>query len=41
MTFKQKWFITYEAIVAHKLYMEDDTILEAIGKGSIKATMQM
>jgi hypothetical protein len=41
MTFKQKWFTTYESIVPWKVYMGDDTILEAIGKGSIKATMQV
>jgi hypothetical protein len=39
MTFERKWFITYESIVPQKVYMGDDTILEAIGKGSIKATM--
>jgi hypothetical protein len=37
MTFQQEWFITYERISP----MDDDTILEAIGKGNIKATMQV
>jgi hypothetical protein len=41
MTFKQKWFMTYESIVPWKVYIGDDTILEAIGKGSMKATMQV
>jgi hypothetical protein len=41
MTFKREWFTTYESIVPWKVYMGDDTILEAIGKGSIKATMQV
>jgi superfamily II DNA/RNA helicase len=41
MTFEQKWFTTYESIVPQKVYMGDDTILEAIDKRSIKATMQV
>jgi hypothetical protein len=41
MTFKREWFTTYESIVPRKVYMGDDTILEAIGKGNIKATMQV
>jgi len=41
MTFERKWFTTYESIVTRKVYMGDDTILEAIGKGSIKAIMQV
>jgi len=41
MTFEREWFTTYESIIAQKVYMGDDTILEAIGKGSIKATMQV
>jgi hypothetical protein len=41
MTFEREWFTTYESIVARKVYMGDDTILEAIRKGSIKATMQV
>jgi hypothetical protein len=41
MTFEQKWFTTYESIVPRKVYMGDDTILKAIGKGSIKAIMQV
>jgi len=41
MTFERKWFTTYESIVPWKVYMGDDTILEAIGKGNIKATMQV
>jgi hypothetical protein len=39
MTFEQEWFTAYESVVPRKVYMGDDTILEAIGKGSIKATM--
>jgi hypothetical protein len=41
MTFEQKWFTTYESIIPQKVYMGDDTILEAIDKRSIKATMQV
>jgi hypothetical protein len=41
MTFEQEWFTTYDSIVPRKVYMGDDTILEAIGKGRIKATMQV
>jgi hypothetical protein len=41
MTFEGEWFTIYESIVLQKVYMGDDTILEAIGKGSIKATMQV
>jgi hypothetical protein len=41
MTFERKWFTTYESIVLGKVYMGDDTILEAIGKGNIKSTMQI
>jgi hypothetical protein len=41
MTFEREWFTTYESIVSWKVYIGDDTILEAIGKGSIKATMQI
>jgi hypothetical protein len=41
MTFKQKWFTIYEHIFPRKVFMGNDTILEAIGKGSIKATMQV
>ncbi len=41
MTFEREWFTTYESIVPQKVYMGDDTILEAIDKGSIKATMQV
>jgi hypothetical protein len=32
MTFEWEWFTTYESIVPWKVYMGDDTILEAIGK---------
>ncbi len=39
MTFERQWFNTYESIIPRKVYMGDDTILEAISKGSIKATM--
>jgi hypothetical protein len=41
MKFEQKWFTIYESIVPWKVYMGDDPILEAIGKGNIKATMQV
>jgi len=41
MTFKQKWFTMYERISLKKVYMGDDTILKAIGKRNIKATMQV
>jgi len=41
MTFEREWFTTYESIVPWKVYMGDDTILEAIGKRNIKATMQV
>jgi hypothetical protein len=39
ITFKREWFTTYESIVPRKVYMGNDTILEANGKGNIKATM--
>ncbi len=32
MMYEREWFTTYESIVARKVYMGDDTILEAIGK---------
>jgi hypothetical protein len=41
MTFEQEWFTTYERISPRKLFMGDDIVLEAIGKGNIKATMQV
>jgi hypothetical protein len=41
MTFEQEWFTTYESIVPQKVYMGDETILEAIAKGSIKGIMQV
>jgi hypothetical protein len=41
MTFQQKWFTTYEHISPKRVFMGDDIILEAIGKGSIKAIMQV
>jgi len=41
MTFEQEWFTTYERISPMRVFMGDDTVLEAIGKGSIKATMQV
>jgi len=40
MTFEQEWFTTYQHISPRRVFMGDDTILEAIGKGNIKATMQ-
>ncbi len=39
MTFKREWFTTYESIVPRKVYMGDDTILEATGKGSVRNTI--
>jgi hypothetical protein len=41
MTFEQEWFTTYERISPRKVFMGDDTVLEAIGKGNIKAIMQV
>jgi hypothetical protein len=41
MTFEEEWFTTYEHISPRKVFMGDDTVLEAIGKGNIKATMQV
>jgi hypothetical protein len=41
MTFQQEWFTTYERISPKRVFMGDDTVLEAIGKGNIKATMQV
>jgi hypothetical protein len=40
MTFQQEWFNTYEHNSPRRVFMGDDTILEAIGKGNIKATMR-
>ncbi len=40
MTFQQEWFTMYEHISPRRVFMGDDTVLEAIGKGNIKATMQ-
>jgi len=41
MTFQQEWFTMYERISPKRVFMGDDTVLEAIGKGNIKATMQV
>jgi cyclopropane fatty-acyl-phospholipid synthase-like methyltransferase len=41
MTFEQDWFTTYECISPRKVFMGDDIVLEAIGKGNIKATTQV
>ncbi len=41
MTFEQKWFTMYKCISPMRVFMGDDTVLEAIGKGNIKATMQV
>ncbi len=41
MTFQQEWFTTYECISPRRVFMGNDTVLEAIGKGSIKARMQV
>jgi len=40
MTFQQKWFTMYEWISPRRVFMGDDIVLDAIGKGNIKATMQ-
>jgi hypothetical protein len=36
MTFKQEWFTMYERISPKKVFMGNDIILEAIGKGTYK-----
>jgi hypothetical protein len=41
MIFEWEWFTNYESIVPQRVYMGIDTILEAIGKGNIKAIMQV
>jgi len=41
MTFKQEWFTTYKRIFPRRVFMGDDIVLEAIGKGNIKATIQV
>jgi hypothetical protein len=41
MTFQQEWYTTYKCISPRRVFMGDDTILEAIGKGNIKAKMQV
>ncbi len=41
ITFKQEWFTMYERISPRRVFMGDDIVLEAIGKGSIKAIMQV
>jgi hypothetical protein len=41
MTFEQKWFTMYKHISPKKVFVGDDTILKAIGKGNIKATMHV
>jgi len=41
MTFQQEWFTMYERISPRRVFMGDDTVLEAIGKGNMKATMQV
>ncbi len=41
MTFEQEWFTMYERISPRKVFMGDDIVLEAIGKGNINATMQV
>jgi hypothetical protein len=41
MIFEQEWFTTYERISPRRVFMGDDTVLEVIGKGNIKATMQV
>jgi hypothetical protein len=41
MTFEQEGFTTYKRISPRKVFIGNDTILEVIGKGNIKATMQV
>jgi len=41
MTFEQEWFTTYEHISPRRDFMGDDTVLKAMGKGNIKATMKV
>jgi hypothetical protein len=41
MTFQQECFNTYECISRRRVFMGDGTVLKAIGKGNIKATMQV
>ncbi len=41
MTFQQEWFTTYERISPRRVFMGNDTVLEAINKGNIKTTMQV
>jgi hypothetical protein len=38
MTFEHEWFTTYGRISPRKVFMGDDTVLKAIGKGNIKTT---
>jgi hypothetical protein len=38
-TFEQEWFIMYKCISPMRVFMGDDTVLEAVGKGNIKAIM--
>jgi len=39
MTLEQEWFTTYDRISPRRVFMGNDTVLEAIGKGRIKTTM--
>jgi len=41
MTFEEEWFTTYERISPRRVFMGDDTVLEAISKENIKAIMQV
>jgi hypothetical protein len=41
MRFQQKWFTTYERFPQGGVFMGDDIVSKAIGKGNIKATMQV
>jgi len=41
MKFEQEWSTTYKCISPRRVFMGDDTVLEAIGKGNLKATMQV
>jgi len=39
--FEQEWFTTYDRISPRKVFMGDDIVLEVVGKGSIKVTIQV
>ena len=41
MTFQRHWFESYEEIEPRKVFMGDDTILEAIGRGNIVTSIKV